>query len=71
MAKEGQLSQQLIDAQKALGDLQNKLARLNTAMIAMGITAAASLPATGIIAWFTGPAAPFIIVSRRLLYILD
>ena len=71
VAKEGQLSRELIEAQKALGDLQEKLARLNTAMIAMGITAATSLPATGIIAWLSGPAAPFVIVSCQLVDDLD
>lgn len=56
------MGKDLKEATSKLGDLQNELARLKTAMLAMGVIAAASLPATGIIAWLSGPAAPFVIV---------
>lgn len=59
---------ELTNLVKEIEGMQSKLSDLKTALIAVGITAAATLPVTGILACLAGPFAPLVIVSYSQIY---
>lgn len=58
----------LQEVESQIVTLNAELASLNIALKAAGAAAALAIPLTGVIAWFAGPFAPFVVVSS--LYIL-
>ncbi|KAM0425742.1 hypothetical protein ACHAPT_008990 [Fusarium lateritium] len=58
---------EVIDLNKQIGELGDKIAQLKAAQIAMGVIAAASLPAAGTLSVCFPPAAPFILIGGAIL----
>lgn len=65
--KEAADSEKLRQAREDLDVLQERLSTLRVALIALGGVAAALFPVTGVVALFSGPFAPLVMV-RRLLF---
>ena len=56
-------NQRLQEVEKQIVSLNSELASLRLALVATGAAASLAVPITGVIAWFAGPFAPFVIVS--------
>lgn len=56
-------NQRLREVESQIATLNAELASLRVALAAAGAAASLAVPITGVIAWFAGPFAPFVIVS--------
>lgn len=56
-------NQRLQEVENQIVILNSELASLRLALVATGAAASLAVPITGVIAWFAGPFAPFVIVS--------